>query len=69
MSIKLTDEQKLAMFGGICWVGESVIHEGVVKSVMDTDMLNGVAKIGCADTNGIVWEALWVPWDLICKPN
>jgi hypothetical protein len=51
----------------ILWIGEVVMHDGVKKIVMDTDMLNGAAKIGCVDTNGIVWDSAWVPWDQICE--
>jgi hypothetical protein len=53
--------------GKICWIGETVTYKGTEVVVVDTDMLNGEAKIGVPDTNGIVWDTSWVSWDFISK--
>ena len=49
----------------IFYIGETVLHNGIEKIVMDTDMLNASAKIGQADENGLVWESEWISWDNI----
>ena len=45
------------------YIGTDVLHEGTIKHVQDTDMLNGLALIGLEDTNGLVPETKWVNWD------
>ena len=58
-----------ALFGGICWIGDTVTFDGDEVIVMDTDMLNGKAKVGKPDTSGIAWDAKWISWDFLGKPN
>lgn len=45
------------------YIGTKVLHEGKVKHVQDTDMLNALALIGIVDTNGLVPETKWVAWE------
>jgi hypothetical protein len=46
----------------VIWIGQTVTYNEESYHVQDTDFINRAAYIGKPDSNGIVWEPVWVPW-------
>jgi hypothetical protein len=44
-------------------MGEKCIYNNKIYHVQDRDLINGVAKIGIPDTNGIIWDAIWISFE------
>lgn len=46
----------------IIHIETDVVYKGRVVHVQDTDYLDQSAKVGRVDENGLVSDAVWVPW-------